>query len=889
MARTIQSPGVEINEIDLSSRTVFPIGTNVHVQGFSANGPTDETLTVSTFSEFETIYGAPTNAAERYFYHTVKSAFNSPANIMVTRLPYGNKKGDGFTDELYSALVLPVSGDDHYHVGAGNSLTGSYLTDKVASVSADDDGAGTNKLGSVSDSTQLQFGVPIRVDLLPEEYQAIKNGEISFEENCIVPFTTAGVIDHNDAIFTGNDDPHAKNACKFDDLPAYADGRDGLDTANYDENGKRKLSAFVNRAKYAGMLLVNKAQTTINTYFEGYYLAFGDNMQFAINDGTDNETNFYDALDGLKTFGEEGSYFDTPEARLNFKTTAHTVTGAQGSISEVFENIPSFDIANNENRDVIGLGVFKLRKSIYATDTTMLDFGLDESHVGSMDAYKQTANIKGGQPKSFYIETVDANSSLLTVFANKNISELAGTFLTDTENPSVPNTTISFHPEAQRYAWATGSYQEEVPASSKKSIGSIVEKVERNFEKLSNLDEWDIDITLDAGLSTINTYVQYIQEKKKYDYFEKWLAGSKWSTYQEAVDELGMSIYAATVSDDAQTRAKVSGLEYPEDATINVAYDDELIIDTSGMFSSEIKPSTGPAADWIGLQGGETWTGQQVVNSWKSVANSYIIFAQDRRKDHITILDPLRHIFVQGRNGVAMKDTTKNFSQHVFYPLKHLLGTVNTNYAACYGNWLKQYDTVTDKNVWMPPSGVIAASYAVNDSVYQPWFAPAGFTRGLITNALEVSIRPNQKQRDQFYKIGLNPIAYFPGDGYVIFGQKTLQAKPSAFDRINVRRMFLYLEKAVRKTIKYFVFEPNTFSTRQNILAVLTPIFQRVKSTQGCYDYLIVCDERNNPPVVIDSNELVVDIYIKPVRAAEFILVNFYATRTDQNFGELIG
>jgi len=884
MARTIQSPGVEINEIDLSSRTVFPIGTNVHIQGFSANGPTDETLTVSTFSEFETIYGAPTNAAERYFYHTVKSAFNSPANILVTRLPYGNKKGEGFTDELYSALVLPVSGDDHI----AEPLTGSYLTDRVASETPDGDGSGTTKLGSVSDSTQLQFGVPIRVDLLPEEYQAIKNGEISFEENCLVPFTTAGVIDYTDTIFTGNADTDAANACKFDDLPAYDPGDGSVDATNYDADGKRKLSAFVKRAKYSGMLLVNKAQTTINTYFEGYYLAFGDNMQFAINDGTDNETNFYDALDGLKTFGEAGTYFDTPSARLNFKTTAHTVTGAQGSISEVFENIPSFDIANDENRDVIGLGVFKLRKSIYATDTTMLDFGLDESHVGSMDAYKQTANINGGKPKSFYIETVDANSALLTVFANKNISELAGTFLTDTENPSVPNTTISFHPEAQRYAWATGSYQEEVPASSKKSIGSIVEKIERNFEKLANLDEWDIDITLDAGLSTINTYVQYIQEKEKYKVLEDWMSSdpsSLGTDYASIANSLGTSIYAATEASDP----RVSGLTYPEDNTINVAFDDELIVDTSGLFSSEVKDSTGNAAEWVGLQGGTTWSGQTVVNSWKAVANSFIIFAQDRRKDHITILDPLRHIFVQGRNGVAMKDTTKNFSQHVFYPLKHLLGTVNTNYAACYGNWLKQYDSLTDKNVWMPPSGVISASYATNDSVYQPWFAPAGFTRGLITNALEVAIRPNQKQRDQFYKIGLNPIAYFPGDGYVIFGQKTLQAKPSAFDRINVRRMFLYLEKAVRKTIKYFVFEPNTFSTRQNILAVLTPIFQRVKSTQGCYDYLIVCDERNNPPVVIDSNELVVDIYIKPVRAAEFILVNFYATRTDQNFGELIG
>jgi len=721
--------------------------------------------------------------------------------------------------------------------------------------------------------------------LLPEEYQAIKNGEVNFIENCLVPLNSDGTVDIGSLanLNLGND---IANAMKFDDFPAFADDSvsDEVREALYDENGKRSLSEFKRRIQYAGMLLVNKAQTTVNTYFEGYYLAFGDNMQFAINDGTNNETNYFDAIQGLKTFGEAGTYFDVPKVRQNFHTTAHTVTGAGGSVSEVFENIPNFDIANDENKDVIGLGVFKLRKSIYATDTTMLDFSLDESHVGSMDAYKQTANISGGKPKSFYIETVDANSSLLTVFVNKQISELAGTFLTDTENPLVPNTTIKFHPEAQKYAWATGSYQEEVPASSKKSIGSIVAKVERNFDKLSNLDEYDIDITLDAGLSTVNTYVQYIQEKRKYEALEDWMNADSNNTLDLVVDGENL----AQMNSNGTLKSK-TGLNYPADPDITVAFDDELIVDITGLYGNELKDSTGDAKDWVGLQGVKTWTGAEAINAWKSVVNSYIIFAQDRRKDHITILDPMRYIFVQGRNGVSMKDTTKNFSQHVFYPLKHVLSTVNTNYAAIYGNWIKQYDALTDKNIWMPPSGVIAASYATNDSIYQPWFAPAGFTRGLITNALEVAIRPNQKQRDQFYKIGLNPIAFFPGDGYVIFGQKTLQAKPSAFDRINVRRMFLYLEKAVRKTIKYYVFEPNTFSTRQNILAVLTPIFQRVKSTQGCYDYLIVCDERNNPPVVIDNNELVVDIYIKPVRAAEFILVNFYATRTDQNFGELIG
>lgn len=903
MARTIQSPGVEINEIDLSSRTSFPIGTNILIQGFSSNGPTDETLTVSTFSEFETIYGTPTNAAERYFYHTVKSAFNSPANILVNRLPYGNQKGEGFTDELFSALCLPVSGDDHY----ADPLSGSYLTDKSPLTGADGNSSGpdgdgmidattaSDKLGSVSDSTVLMFGTPIRMDLLPEEYQAVKNGEISFEENCLVPLKDSdGTVDYSSPIFN-NVGEEQKNACKFDDLPAYYDANvPGIDESNYDmTTGKRKLRAFVKRAKYAGMFIVNKAQTTVNTYFEGYYLAFGDNMQFAINDGTNNETNFFDAIEGCKTFGIQGTYFDVPTVRQNFKTTAHTVTGAGGSMSEVFENTPNYDIANDENRDVIGLGVFKLRKSIYATDTTMLDFSLEEGHIGSMDAYKQTANISGGKPKSFYIETVDANSSILTIFANKFISENTGTFLTDTENPLVPNTTIKFHPEAQKYVWATGSYQEEVPASSKKSIGSINAKIQRNFDKLSNLDEWDIDITCDAGLTSIATYVKYVQEKVKYEALQDWLDANNFGSVGDYASQYpGHTLYAdwsAHQNGESIDGRPASTLKYPQNTDIIVAYDDDAVMDTSGLFSSTIGASKGAAADWVGLQGVATWGGQEVVNNWKSVVDSFVIFAQDRRKDHITLIDPLRHIFVQGRNGVAQKDTTKNFSQHIFYPMKHLMGAVNTNYAATYGTWVKQYDTTQDKNFWAPPSGVVSASFATNDSVYQPWFAPAGFTRGLVTNALDIALRPNQKQRDQFYKIGVNPIAWFPGDGYVIFGQKTLQAKPSAFDRINVRRMFLYLEKAVRKTIKYFVFEPNTFSTRQNIIAVLTPIFQRVKSTQGLYDYLIVCDDRNNPPVVIDNNEMVIDIYIKPVRFAEFILVNFYATRTDQNFGELIG
>jgi phage tail sheath protein FI len=178
---------------------------------------------------------------------------------------------------------------------------------------------------------------------------------------------------------------------------------------------------------------------------------------------------------------------------------------------------------------------------------------------------------------------------------------------------------------------------------------------------------------------------------------------------------------------------------------------------------------------------------------------------------------------------------------------------------------------------------------AKDDANFAPWFAPAGFTRGKFpTPVLDIAVSPSQRNRDLLYKQGINPITKFPNDGITVFGQKTKLSTPSAFDRINVRRLFLYLEKVTRTTLKYFVFEPNTLFTRTNVVNVLNPIFENVKNNQGMYDYLIVCDARNNTPTVIDNNQLVVDIYIKPTRSAEFILVNFYATRTDQNFNELV-
>ena len=277
-----------------------------------------------------------------------------------------------------------------------------------------------------------------------------------------------------------------------------------------------------------------------------------------------------------------------------------------------------------------------------------------------------------------------------------------------------------------------------------------------------------------------------------------------------------------------------------------------------------------------------------LINNWAAITSRFETFASTRRKDHVFISDPIRHLFVTGNNTKTLDDKTKNFSQNIYWPLRNLYGAYNSSYATAYANWVRATDVFTSKNVWLPFSGFAAAVMTNNDAVSFPWSAPAGLNRGVVRGVVDVAINPQQKQRDLLYKVSLNPLVFFPNDGFVVMGQKTLLKTPSAFDRINVRRMFLFVEKSVQRTTRFFIFEPNTTFTRNRLVNTIAPVFELVRNTQGLFDYLIVCNETNNTSSVIDDNTLVVDIYIKPVRAAEFILVNFFATKTSQSFDELL-
>ena len=209
---------------------------------------------------------------------------------------------------------------------------------------------------------------------------------------------------------------------------------------------------------------------------------------------------------------------------------------------------------------------------------------------------------------------------------------------------------------------------------------------------------------------------------------------------------------------------------------------------------------------------------------------------------------------------------------------------VDSNYVATYYPWVKTIDTNTNKLMSVPPSVLMPAVFAANDRLAAEWFAPAGLNRGGITGAVSVLNRLTHSERDTLYENKVNPIASFPGQGIVAFGQKTLQDKASALDRINVRRLLIVLKKFVASTSRYLVFEQNTSTTRNRFLNTVNPYLEAVQQRQGLYSFKVVMDESNNTPDVIDRNILAGQIFLQPAKTAEFIVIDFNILPTGASF-----
>jgi len=257
-----------------------------------------------------------------------------------------------------------------------------------------------------------------------------------------------------------------------------------------------------------------------------------------------------------------------------------------------------------------------------------------------------------------------------------------------------------------------------------------------------------------------------------------------------------------------------------------------------------------------------------------TVVNDLAGIAGVTRKDCVVVTSPDRTAVVNNADPVtATLATTDLFTA--------------SSYLIVDNNYLRIYDKYNDNYIHIPAASSVAGLLAATDYNFGPWYSPAGERRGQIVGATNTSYSPSKLERDSLYKAGVNPIVQFPGRGILLFGDKTKLARPSAFDRINVRRLFLAIEKAVAAASRNFLFEFNDEFTRSEFVAIVEPLLREIQARRGIQDFLVQCDETNNTPEVIDRNELVATIFVKPSRSINFITLNFVATRTGASFEEI--
>ena len=382
---------------------------------------------------------------------------------------------------------------------------------------------------------------------------------------------------------------------------------------------------------------------------------------------------------------------------------------------------------------------------------------------------------------------------------------------------------------------------------------------------------YDVNGTITGTVGTVLEYWTYLSQAnnvKSTDgtslYYKDVInAGSKWvfiGNHAAALSEAGQSAVGETFVTVASFFVSLTGgiddnvLTVGETTAAYALMADAETVDTNLIFQANSGLS---AADNITL-------------------SNFITAQATARKDAVGFVSPERAATV---NAVAPATTVATWRTAI----------TSSSYGFADSTSLYVYDKYNDVYRWISAAGSMAGLSANADLVADAWFSPAGFTRGNVRNVTKLAWNPNQAERDALYKTGVNPIVTFPGQGTVLFGDKTLQSKPSAFDRINVRRLFIVLEKAVSAASKASLFEFNDEFTRAQFRNMVEPFLRDVKGRRGITDFKVVCDGTNNTGNIIDTNKFVADIYVKPARSINYITLNFIATRTGVEFSEIAG
>lgn len=573
----------------------------------------------------------------------------------------------------------------------------------------------------------------------------------------------------------------------------------------------------------------------------------GDAGRYTVYVSADEETGLKCTIQGDPLAAPADQFRLTDDATtVPARLRNFALNGTQSLSQSCVDSLP-YVFSKPDFANALHIGVHRFFTNL---ENDKLSYATLEAYTGSLNPDSTIATKNGGKENYGLARMTENHSAYIDIYTNPFFEgtnnapimvRFGGRVQKDVYSGTV---TVSDDVSCEGVCVSLGGYRSCSEDNENEYIGNLPAKIDNALLLIDSVLDRDIDIVIDGGLSTIWAYTYGIGEA------------------MEKTAEDATSLNYDNTGYDAK--------EFDENRYISKSLKNVLRkLGTDAFY--DIREACA------------------IRDSVYSIFTQFNVFCSKTRKDCIYISDPPRFFFVHGEDTKASSKKDWVFSLDMYHPLKNIYEAANTSYAATYMNWVKKYDNTLADFIWLPMSPFAAAIMCEVDAKYFMWWAPFGLNNGVLSTITDIAFRPNQGQCDYFYKTGFNPVCFFNDGGYVIWGQKTLLDKHSAFDRINVRRLFLYLERRSMKAMRWFIGEPNTQFTRTQVLGTLRPMYDYCVNNSGLYDYLLKCDEENNPPDIIDDNTLVVDAYLKPVRTIEFILLNFYATRTSADFSELIG
>jgi len=453
-----------------------------------------------------------------------------------------------------------------------------------------------------------------------------------------------------------------------------------------------------------------------------------------------------------------------------------------------------------------------------------------DNHSSGSGTQFFAAKYPGTLANGIRIEICDANNTVFTAWTYKNQFDTS--------------------PSASDYASLqipSGSSNDEIHIIVLDAAGKITGTANTVLEKYGFVSKASDAKNTDG---TSNYYKDVINNKSKYLWWLKHPSiGTDWGTTVDTQGEAGFecatAIIGYTLAGGVDAAPVTSNVQ-----TSFALFNNSDTVDISLMMA-------GP------------YTDSSTVNNLISIV--------DDRKDCMLFVSPPSTDVIDNAGSESLA-------------ISNLITTLTpSSYVVIDSAWKYQYDKYNDVYRWIPLNADIAGLCARTDVQRDPWFSPAGLNRGQIKNVVKLSWNPKKSERDAIYKAGINPVVTFPGEGTILYGDKTFQNRPSAFDRINVRRLFLILEKTIARAARSTLFEFNDEFTRAQFVNLVEPYLRDIQGRRGIYDYRVVCDTTNNTPEVIDQNQFIGDIYIKPARSINFIQLNFVAVRTGVAFNEIVG